>query len=395
MASGIQYPLRMVIMGSISSDAAPSRLFSPFKIGNLELKHRIVMAPLTRYRNDENHVPLPFVADYYAERASTPGTLLIAEATAVSPRGAGYSNLPGIWSKDQIASWKRVTAAVHAKKSYIFLQLWALGRVADKEVAEKEGMKIVSPSNIPMDSEHPEPEALSYEEIQVLVADYGQAAKNAIEAGFDGIEIHGANGYLVDQFIQDVANQRTDEYGGSVDKRNRFALEVAKAAADAIGADKVGFRISPFSTFQSMKMSDPYPQFSGLAKGLKALNLAYLHVVESRIAGDTAGGGTEKLDFLLDVWGDDTPFLIAGGWKPDGALEAMDGQYKEKNVALVFGRYFLATPDLPFRIRRGLEPNKYKRDLFYAIKSKEGYLDYNFSKEWEEASKHGLDNILA
>lgn len=353
------------------------------------------MAPMSRFRNDENYVPLPFVADYYAERASVPGTFLIAEATAVSPRAAGYPNLPGIWSKDQIASWKRVTAAVHAKRSHIFLQLWALGRVADKEVAEKEGMKVVSSSNIPMDSEHPEPEALSYEEIQNFAADFGQAAKNAIEAGFDGIEIHGANGYLVDQFIQDVANQRNDEYGGSVDKRNRFALEVAKAAVDAIGADKVGFRISPFSTFQSMKMADPYPQFSALVKGLKALNLAYLHVVESRIVGDTAGGGTEKLDFLLDIWGDDTPFLSAGGWKPDGALEAMDGQYKDKNVALVFGRYFMATPDLPFRIRRGLEPNNYNRDLFYTNNTKEGYLDYKFSKEWEKASKHGLENILA
>ncbi|KAL7924424.1 hypothetical protein ACQKWADRAFT_331384 [Trichoderma austrokoningii] len=383
-------------MKSTSPDVTtPSRLFSPFKIGNMEIKHRIVMAPLTRYRNDENHVPLPFVADYYAERASVPGTFLIAEATAVSPRAGGYSNLPGIWSQDQITSWKRVTAAVHAKNSHIFLQLWALGRVADKEVAEKEGMEIVSSSSIPMDSEHPEPKALSYEEIQNFVVDYGQAAKNAIEAGFDGIEIHGANGYLVDQFIQDVVNQRNDEYGGSVDKRNRFALEVAKVAVDAIGADKVGFRISPFSTFQSMKMADPYPQFSALAKGLKALNLAYLHVVESRIAGDTAGKGTEKLDFLLDIWGDDIPILIAGGWKPDGALEAMGNQYKDKNVALVFGRYFLATPDLPFRIRRGLEPNKYHRDLFYAMKTKEGYLDYKFSKEWEEASKHGLDNILA
>jgi NADPH2 dehydrogenase len=383
-------------MGSVSSDAiASSRLFTPFKIGNLELKHRVVMGPLTRYRNDENHVPLPFVADYYAERASVPGTFIIAEATAVSPRAAGYSNLPGIWSQDQIESWKRITDAVHAKKSYVFLQLWALGRVADKEVAKKEGMKIVAPSKILVDSEHAEPEALSYEEIQTLVADYGQAAKNAIEAGFDGIEIHGANGYLVDQFIQDVANQRDDEYGDSVDKRNRFALEVAKAAVDAIGADKVGFRISPFSTFQSMKMADPHPQFSALAKGLKALNLAYLHVVESRISGDTAGGGTEKLDFLLDIWGNDAPFLIAGGWTPDGALEALDGQYRDKNVAVVFGRYFLATPDLPFRIRRGIQPNKYNRDLFYAFKTKEGYLDYKFSKEWEEASKHGLDNVLA
>ncbi|KAF3057550.1 Chanoclavine-I aldehyde reductase easA [Trichoderma lentiforme] len=383
-------------MGSIAKDAAaPSQLFTPFKIGNLEIKHRVVMAPLTRYRNDENHVPLPFVADYYAERASVPGTFLIAEATAVSPRGAGYSNLPGIWSKDQIASWKRVTTAVHAKGSYIFLQLWALGRVADKEVADKEGIKIVSSSDIPMDSEHPQPEALSYEEIQNFVADYGQAAKNAIEAGFDGVEIHGANGYLVDQFIQDVSNQRNDDYGGSIDKRNRFALEVAKAAADAVGADKVGFRISPFSTFQSMKMADPYTQFSALVKGLKALNLAYLHVVESRIAGDDAGHGTEKVDFLLDVWGDDAPFLVAGGWKPQDAQAAFEGQYKDRNVAIVFGRYFLATPDLPFRIRRGLEPNKYNRDLFYAIKSKVGYLDYKFSKEWEEASKHGVENILA
>ncbi|KIW30411.1 uncharacterized protein PV07_06155 [Cladophialophora immunda] len=176
-----------------------------------------------------------------------------------------------------------------------------------------------------MDSEHAEPEALSYEEVQNFVADFGQAAKNAIEAGFDGVEIHGANGYLVDQFIQDVANQRTDEYGGSIDKRNRFALEVAKAAADAIGADKVGFRISPFSTFQSMKMANPYPQFSALVKGLKALGLAYLHVVESRITGDNDGHGTEKVDFMLDVWGDDAPFLIAGGWKPDAAQAAMDG----------------------------------------------------------------------
>ncbi|OAL24612.1 hypothetical protein AYO22_05401 [Fonsecaea multimorphosa] len=358
------------------------------------------MAPLTRFRNDENHVPLPFVADYYAERASVPGTFIIAESTVVSPRAAGYSNLPGIWSEDQIASWKRVTAAVHAKGSYIFLQLWALGRVADIETAEKEGMKIVSSSNIPLDSDHAEPEALSYEEIQNFVADFGQAAKNAIEAGFDGIEIHGANGYLVDQFTQDIANQRTDEYGGSIDKRNRFALEVAKAAADAIGADKVGFRISPFSTFQGMKMADPYAQFSALVKGLKRLNLAYLHVVESRIKGDDDAnggqGGTEKVDFMLDIWGDDAPFLIAGGWKPDAAQAAMDGQYKDKNVAIVFGRYFLATPDLPFRIRRGLAPNKYNRDLFYAIKTKQGYLDYKFSKEWEEAtSKYGLDNILA
>lgn len=383
-------------MGSVSPDvAAASRLFSPFKIGNLELNHRIVMAPLTRFRNDENHVPLPFVADYYAERASVPGTFIIAESTAVSPRAAGYSNLPGIWSKNQIASWKQITTAVHAKGSHIFLQLWALGRVADKEVAEKDGIKIVSSSNIPMDSKHPEPEALSYEEIQSFVADFGQAAKNAIEAGFDGIEIHGANGYLVDQFIQDVANQRTDENGGSIDKRNRFAVEVAKAAVDAIGAEKVGFRISPFSTFQGMKMADPYSQFSALVKGLKSLNLAYLHVVESRIAGDEAGHGTEKIDFLLDVWGDDTPFLIAGGWKPDTAQAVMDGEYRDRNVAIVFGRYFLSTPDLPFRIRRGIEPNNYNRDLFYAIKAKDGYLDYKFSKEWEEASKNGLESILA
>ncbi|KAL7958056.1 hypothetical protein V8C34DRAFT_314449 [Trichoderma compactum] len=323
-------------MGSIARDAAaPSQLFKPFKIGNLELKHRVVMAPLTRYRNDENHVPLPFVADYYAQRASIPGTFLIAEATAVSPRG------------------EDTPISLESGGGYIFLQLWALGR---------EGIKIASSSGIPMDSEHPEPEELSYEEIQNFVADYGQAAKNAIEAGFDG-------------FIQDVSNQRNDDYGSSIDERNRFALAVAKAAADAIGVDKVGFRISPFSTFQSMKMTDPHPQFSALVKRLKALNLAYLHVVESRIAGDDAGEGTEKVDFMLDIWRDDAPFLIAGGWKPNDAQAAFEGQYKDRNVAIVFGRYFLATPDLPFRITRGLEPNEYNRDLFYAIKSKAGYID--------------------
>ncbi|KIX03607.1 uncharacterized protein Z518_07160 [Rhinocladiella mackenziei CBS 650.93] len=379
-------------MGSITPrESGLSRLFEPLKLGNLTLQHRIIMAPLTRFRADDSHVQLSFTATYYGQRASVPGTLLITEATFISQRAAGNANVPGIWSTEQIAAWRKVTDAVHAKGSYIFCQLWALGRTANPANAKAEGIEIVSSSPVPMDGEHATPREMTHEDIKNFISDFAHAARNAIEAGFDGVEIHGANGYLVDQFTQDTVNQRTDEYGGSVENRSRFGIEVAQAVAHAVGADKVGFRISPFSPFQGMKMVNPIPQFTNLLQGLKQLKLAYIHVVESRVAGNAdVHGATERIDFVVDTWNGTSPVLIAGGFKPDSAMKEVDEVFKDKDVAIVFGRYFLSTPDLPFRVKKGLELNPYNRATFYKVKSEEGYIDYPFSAEFEQACKNQI-----
>lgn len=247
--------------------------------------------------------------------------------------------------------------------------------------------EVVSSSPTPEKETSPVPHELSIEEIKGFVGDYARAAKNAIEAGFDGVEIHGANGYLVDQFTQDTCNKRTDEYGGSIENRSRFGLEVAQAVVDAVGANRVGVRLSPFSTFQGMKMTDPIPQFSHLFKGLKELGLAYIHVVESRVAGNADIESAEKIDFALDVWGRTSPVLIAGGFKPESAKRAVDEEYKDKDVAIVFGRYYISNPDLPFRLKNDVELTKYNRDTFYKTKSTEGYTDYPFSQEYETSSR--------
>jgi len=364
-----------------------SNLFKPLKLGNVQLQNRVVLAPLTRFRADDEHVPLPFVPEYYAQRASVPGTLLITEATFISPQAGGYSNVPGIYNQAQIESWKKVTEAVHAKGSFIYLQLWALGRAADPGQLKKElgdDAKVVSASNIPFEG-GATPTGLNEEEIHQYIKDYAQAAKNAIEAGFDGVEVHGANGYLVDQFTQDVSNDRTDAWGGSVEKRAKFGIEVTKAVVEAVGAERTGIRLSPFSDFQGMKMKDPVPQFTYLATELKKLKLAYLHVVESRITGNADVESTQGIDFLVDLWDNQSPFLAAGGFKPDSAKKAADEEYKDKDVAIVFGRYFISNPDLVFRIEKGIELTPYDRDLFYNKTQKHGYIDWAFSKEFEAA----------
>ena len=364
-------------------------LFDPIHVGSIALSHRIVMAPLTRYRANDAHVHTSLATEYYSQRASVSGTLLITEATFISPRASGYANAPGIWNKDQIEAWKNVTDAVHKKGSYIMCQLWALGRAAKPEIVRKEaGEKaFVSSSPIAMEAGGEKPRALEEEEIWAYIADYAQAAKNAIEAGFDGVEIHGANGYLIDQFTQDITNQRTDSWGGSVENRSRFALEVAKAVVEAVGGERVGMRLSPFSTFQGMKMADPIPQFSHVIEGLKKLKLVYLHLVESRIAGSADIEATEKVDPLLKVWGKTGPVLLAGGFQPDSAKRAVEEEYTGYDIIAVFGRHFISNPDLPFRIEKGLELNKYNRDTFYQARSPEGYVDYPFSKEWEAQNK--------
>ena len=363
------------------------KLFEPIHVGTVPLSHHIVMAPLTRYRANDAHVHTSLATEYYSQRASFPGTLLITEATLISPRASGYANAPAIHNKDQIAAWKNVTDAVHKKGSYIFCQLWALGRAAHPEIVRKEaGEKwFASSSAVPMEAGTEAPRPLEEEDIWDFVAEYAQAAKNAIEAGFDGVEIHGANGYLVDQFIQDNVNKRTDAWGGSVENRSRFALEVAKAVVAAVGPEKVGIRLSPFSPFQGMKMADPIPQFSHLIAGLAELNLAYLHLVESRVTGNADIESTEKVDPLLKIWGKTRPVLLAGGFQPDSAKRAVEEEYAGYKVLVVFGRHFIANPDLPFRIEKGIALTRYDRNTFYNTGSPEGYITYPFSKEWEEA----------
>ncbi|KIW29979.1 uncharacterized protein PV07_05762 [Cladophialophora immunda] len=372
-------------MGSLPV-SAPSRLFEPLKVGNMTLQHRLVMAPLTRFRADESHVILPAATTYYSQRSCVPGTLLITEATFISQRAGGYPNVPGIYTAEQVAAWKRVTDAVHAKGCYVYLQLWALGRTANPAYAASQGIEVVSSSPTPVGPDSPVPREIRRDEIQGWVDDYATAARNAVEgAGFDGVEIHAANGYLIDQFTQDVCNVRTDEYGGSVERRSRFGLEVARAVVAAVGAHRTGIRLSPFSTFQGMKMRDPLPQFTHFMRGLKELNLAYMHLVESRISGNADVEATEKIDPLIDVWDNTSPVLIAGGFRPASARRAVDEEYKDRDIAIVFGRYYISTPDLAFRIANNIDLSPYNRDTFYTPKSEVGYIDYPFSKEFEQA----------
>ncbi|KAL1792238.1 hypothetical protein ACET3X_009989 [Alternaria dauci] len=364
-----------------------SRLSKPITIGNLKLHHRIGMASLTRFRASDDHVPVDMMTEYYGQRSSVVGTLLISEGTLVSQADSGMDNVPGIWNPTQVDAWRKITDRVHANGCYIICQLWAFGRAAIPEVMAREGFPVIGPDAIPMDSSAPTPQRLSTSGVREKIQDYVNAAKNAIAAGFDGVEIHGAGGFLVDQFTQDVSNQRNDEYGGSIENRSCFAVELTKAIADAIGSDKVGIRLSPFGTFQGMGMRDPIPQFSDLITKLGQLKLAYLHLVEARIRGTEeieTPETPETLDFAYDLW--DRTFLINGGYKVDSAQRLVDVERPDKDIVVVFGRYFISTPDLPFRVLRGLEFTPYNRATFYHAKSAEGYIDYPFSPEFLQQS---------
>ncbi|RMJ07673.1 hypothetical protein BHE90_001101 [Fusarium euwallaceae] len=362
-----------------------SRLFKPLKIGNVEIKHRIGMAPLTRLRATYDRVPTPLMKDYYGQRAGVPGTLIISEGTFIAANCGGFVHGPGIWREDQVAAWKDITDEVHGKGSFIYCQLFAMGRAGDAEVAKKEGFTIKAPSAIPIESGAAVPEAMTIEEIKQTVKDFVDAAKNAIRAGFDGVEIHGANGYLLDQFIQDTSNQRNDEYGGSIENRSRLLIEVIQAVSETIGPERVGLRLSPWSTFQGMRMQDPIPQFTDIIKKTGPYNIAYLHVVESRISGSEDANGQEGLDFAYDNW--NGPLLVAGGYTPEEARKLVDENYPEKDIVVIFGRYFLANPDLVYRIKEGLELNRHDRKSFYVYESPVGYSDYPFSKEWLAVGK--------
>lgn len=341
------------------------------------------MVPLTRFRADDKHVQLPMATEYYCQCASTPGTLIIAESSLISPSHGRVPNAPGMWNDEQVEGWKKVVGAVHARCCYIFCQLLAPDRAADVTTLQKEaGHGLLSSSHVPLSDAAAVPEAMTASQIQSAVADYTKAAQNAIRAGFDGVEIHGGNGYLLDQFLQDTCNCRTDEYGGSAENRARFAIEAATSIANTIGLKKLGYRISPWSSFQGMRVSHPLSQFSYLVEKLRDLKLGYLHLIESRVTNNVDIEKTEGIEFALDIWGKCSPVLIAGGYTPENAQHAVDKDYVNNEVAVVFGRHFLANPDLPFRIQHGIPLTKYDRTSFYTPKVTTGYTDYPFSPEF-------------
>ncbi|GAB7359108.1 hypothetical protein MBLNU230_g5178t2 [Neophaeotheca triangularis] len=323
--------------------------------------------------------------EYYAQRSCVPGTLMVTEATAISRRHVGKFNCPGIWSEDQIKAWKGITDAVHANGCRIWCQLWAMGRTALPDVAASVGSKVMSSSAVPVPEEGIEtPVEMTDQDIQETISDYVSAAKNAMEAGFDGVEIHGANGYLPDQFLQNTCNKRTDRWGGSIENRCRFHFEVAKAIAEAVGAERTAMRLSPWSDWQGMLMKDPIPDFTRLVELLKTLKLGYLHLVEARLRGndDVDVAADKNISWLVKLWDNTSPVLIAGGFKPDTALEAADKTYRGYDVAIVFGRYFVSNPDLVFRLKASVEMKKYDRSVFYTPKLPEGYIDYPLSAEF-------------
>lgn len=361
---------------------ATSRLFKPLKIGNIEVQHRVGMPALTRRRATDDRVPTPMMKEYYSQRASVPGTLLLAEGTFVSPACGGFPNAPGIWNDEQVQAWREVTDEVHRKGSFIFCQLFAMGRAADPAVSQQEGFPILAPSAIPIDEGAPVPRAMTTAEIRQTVRDFAAAARNAIAAGFDGVECHAANGFLLDQFLQDASNRRGDEYGGSVENRSRFVHEILQAVVEAVGGpDRVGLRLSPWSTFQGMRMADPVPQFADVIRKARQLDLAFLDLIESRVAGATDLDDVvhDRLDFAYELW--DGPLLVGGGFKEKVARELVDSEYPDKDIVVLFGRHFISNPDLVYRIKEGLEFSAYNRDTFY-IQSTVGYSDYPFSKEY-------------
>ncbi|RQO57951.1 alkene reductase [Paucibacter sp. KBW04] len=347
-------------------------LFSSLQAGALNLPNRLLMAPLTRTRADAGHMPNALMAEYYAQRASA--GLIITECTMIAPGTSAFNSEPGIYSAAQIEAWKQVTAAVHAKGGRIFMQIWHAGRAAHP--AMNEGAENVSASAIAIEGEvhtpqgklpNALPRALRLDEIPALVAAYAQAARNAIAAGFDGVEVHGANGYLIDQFLRDGANKRTDAYGGSLENRARFLFEVLEAVTAAIGSDRVGLRLSPLNSYNSMVDSDPVGLISYLAEQLNRFKLAYLHVMRADFFQAQSG------DVMTPARAHYKGLLI--GNMGYGFEESQQALAAGKLDAVAFGTGFLANPDLPARFKSGAALNAPDPSTFYTPGAK-GYTDY-------------------
>jgi N-ethylmaleimide reductase len=357
-----------------------TKLFSPVTLGPYELSHRVVMAPLTRMRSEPGDLPSDLMVEYYGQRASR-GGLIISEATPVSVRGYGYVGAPGIYSDLQIEGWRRVADAVHRKGGRIVMQLWHVGRQSHTDL-QPDGEAPVAPSAIAAEghaySKNGEvpfsvPRELGLHEIAPIIEEFRAGAERALRAGLDGVEIHGANGYLPEQFLQDGSNRRQDSYGGAIENRGRFLLEVTEAAISVWGADRVGVRIAPSGTYGSMFDSNPAETFGYVTAQLDRLGVAYLHVIEPRIRGNeelVAGRAAIAAQHLRPKFS--RVLIAAGGFNKEGA-EAIIRAGDADLVA--FGRHFISNPDLPERLRRGLPLSPYDRSTFYGGDAR-GYTDY-------------------
>ena len=360
-------------------------LFDPVQAGNLHLANRIVLAPLTRNRSP-GAIPGPFAADYYSQRAS--GGLLITEATAISHQAQGYADVPGLYGTEQLDAWKVVTDAVHHVGGKIVVQLWHVGRISHTSL-QPDGGAPVAPSAITAKSktvlikdgkpemvETSDPRALRAEELPALVHSYETAARNAVQtAGFDGVEIHGANGYLLDQFLKSGSNQRTDDYGGSIENRARLLLEVTRAVTNAVGGGRTGIRLSPVTPANDAFDADPQPLFDYVIRQLATLNLAYIHIIEG-----ATGGPRELPDRPFNYEALKAAYREAGGKGAWMVNNGYDKSLAETAVAegddlVAFGVPFLANPDLPERLRTGAPLNKPDKTTFYGGGTK-GYTDY-------------------
>jgi N-ethylmaleimide reductase len=361
-------------------------LFSPLKVGPYQLEHRVVMAPLTRMRAEKPSLaPRPLNAEYYAQRAA-PGGLLIAEASPVMASGIGNPGVPGIFSAQQVRGWRGVVEAVHAKGGLIFLQLWHVGRASHSSY-QAGGVLPVAPSAVPIspplmtmtDGGKPQPyetpRALETDEVEGVVESFRQGAINAREAGFDGVEIHGANGYLIEQFLQSKTNLRTDRYGGSIENRARFLMEIVHAVTGVWGADRVGVRLSPYGVANDSGEADPMPLYSHVVASLDKLGLAYLHFIEPRASGAGRAEVNHQnvpsaMVLFRPLWSG--VLMTAGNFTGETAEAAIAAGHAD---AIAFGRIFISNPDLPRRLRHGYPLAPYNRATFYGGETT-GYTDY-------------------
>lgn len=352
-----------------------SKLFEPYKLGNIQLSNRAVMAPLTRNRAVAGLTPNPLAIEYYGQRASA--GLLITEASQVSQQGQGYQDTPGIYSKEQIAGWRKVTDRVHERGGKIFIQLWHVGRVSHNSLQEN-NQAPVAPSAVRAKgktfvggtfADVSEPRALSLDEIPGVIDSLKRAGANAIAAGFDGVEIHGANGYLLDQFAKDGANKRTDAYGGSIENRAKLMLEVSKAVASEIGGERTGIRISPVTPANDISDSNPQPLFDHIVDGLSAQKLVYIHVIEG-----ATGGPRDNAPFDYDSLRKrfKGTYIANNGYDLALANKQLDAN---KADLIAFGKLFISNPDLVERFKAGAPLNEFDKNTFYGGGAR-GYTDY-------------------
>ncbi len=353
------------------------KLFSPATLGKLTLQNHIVMAPMTRSRAKVNHIPTPIMVEYYTQRVSA--GLIITEGTSPSPNGDGYARIPGLYNADQVNAWKPVTKAVHEEGCKIFVQLMHTGRIGHPANLTNGG-EVIAPSAVAAGGEmytdtegmqpHPTPRALTTDEVKNAIQEFVVASQNAIEAGFDGVELHAANGYLLEQFLNPSSNQRTDDFGGSVENRSRFVLETAEAVGKAIGFEKTGIRLSPYGANGDMHPYDEVDEtYAYLAKQLNELGLVYIHLVDHSAMGAPAVP-SHIVETIRNAF--NGTLILSGGYDAGRAETDLDNN---KGDLIAFGRPFISNPDLVERLKTGAELNQPDPDTFYTP-GEEGYTDY-------------------